>query len=184
MKILRKEIIAETVPVNLVRSSFEDKAGNINHWVYVERAKRQFAVFVVGVHYNLPGSQPAIILNKEYRVPIGGYVYDLPAGLAEINENPTDAAKREFLEETGYGLDVTYVSPRNFSSPGITNEFSYVVYGIASGDGSKHSREDSEDITTYAITREKAQQILDNPNLNLGTKALMVLHQFARTGTV
>lgn len=192
MKILSRKMIAETVPINLVEASYEDKAGSIRYWVYTERAKKQFAVFIVGIHYGTPVpkgsktflSEPKLILNKEYRVPIGGYVYDLPAGLVELNETPQEAAKREFLEETGYDLDITYISPRNYSSPGITNEYSYIVYGTATGDGSKHQREDSEDIKTVLITKMQAEQILSNPLLNLGSKALMVLHQFARTGTV
>lgn len=192
MKILSKRVIADTVPLNLIQASFEDKAGNINHWVYTQRAKKQFAVFIAAIHYGTSvgrgkvsqHDEPKLVLNKEYRVPVEGYVYDLPAGLVEINEGIREAAEREFLEETGYELEITYVSPRNYSSPGITNEFSYVVYGLAKGDGSKHQRENSEDITTYLISREKAQQILDNPIMNLGSKALMVLHQFARTGTI
>lgn len=38
---------------------------------------------------------------REYRYPIGTWIYDLPGGAANSGENPADAARREYEEETG-----------------------------------------------------------------------------------
>lgn len=43
-----------------------------------------------------------LILNKEYRHPIGKYLLSAPGGRMEKGEDPIEAAARELVEETGY----------------------------------------------------------------------------------
>ena len=40
-----------------------------------------------------------ILINKEYRMSVGDYVYNFPAGLIDAGETPEIAAKRELKEE-------------------------------------------------------------------------------------
>ena len=43
-----------------------------------------------------------IVLIRNRRYTIGGYLVELPAGGLEKGEDPMNAAGRELLEETGY----------------------------------------------------------------------------------
>ena len=43
-----------------------------------------------------------IVLIKQYRHAIGEFVWEIPAGTFDNNEDPLECAKRELLEETGY----------------------------------------------------------------------------------
>ncbi len=43
-----------------------------------------------------------IILIKQYRHAVGEYVWEIPAGTFDKDEDPLECAKRELLEETGY----------------------------------------------------------------------------------
>jgi ADP-ribose pyrophosphatase len=44
----------------------------------------------------------SVLLERQYRYPIGQHFYELPAGKLEPDEPPLVTAKRELLEETGY----------------------------------------------------------------------------------
>jgi ADP-ribose pyrophosphatase len=43
-----------------------------------------------------------VLLERQFRYPVGMHCYELPAGRLEPAEPPLDTAKRELLEETGY----------------------------------------------------------------------------------
>ena len=43
-----------------------------------------------------------ILLVKQFRLPAGQYLWELPAGRLDPGETPIQAAKRELIEETGY----------------------------------------------------------------------------------
>ena len=91
-----------------------------------------------------------VVLVRQYRYPLGDYVYEFPAGLVEPGEAMTDAAVREFHEETGLHLKVVladdmYTKPR-FTTVGMTDEACGMVYGYASGVPDNRFEESSEDI--------------------------------------
>ena len=44
----------------------------------------------------------SVLLERQFRYPLGQHFYELPAGKLEADEPPLDTAKRELLEETGY----------------------------------------------------------------------------------
>ena len=58
---------------------------------------------------------PEIILQKQYRPPVGKVVIELPAGLIDAGETPQQAAIRELKEETGYVGQVLETSPIMFN---------------------------------------------------------------------
>ncbi len=68
-----------------------------------------------------------IVAVKQFRPPLNAYTIELPAGLIDPNEEPAQAAKREFKEETGLVGEVISVSPPSFLSPGLTNESACMV---------------------------------------------------------
>jgi len=50
-------------------------------------------------------SRNTVILIKQYRHAIGGYIWEIPAGTLDPNESAPVCAKRELIEETGYAAD-------------------------------------------------------------------------------
>jgi ADP-ribose pyrophosphatase len=76
-----------------------------NGWEFVERRRVSGIVVLVAVT-----RRGGLVLVTQPRVPVGGKVVELPAGLAGDedgleNENLADAARRELMEETGFAAE-------------------------------------------------------------------------------
>ena len=86
---------------------------------------------------NIKGQPKKLLLNWEYRYPVGQYMLSVPAGLVDKGDwnNPNalvDTAIRELKEETGIEVEesdeIKVVSPCVFSTPGMTDEGNALVY--------------------------------------------------------
>lgn len=47
-------------------------------------------------------SGPEIVLQKQFRPPVGKVTIEIPAGLVDAGEDAAESAVRELKEETGY----------------------------------------------------------------------------------
>lgn len=130
--------------------------------------------------YSVYGEQKdRVVLVRQYRYPLGDYVYEFPAGLVEPGEAMTDAAVREFHEETGLYLKVVladdiYTKPR-FTTVGMTDEACGMVYGYASGVPDNRFEESSEDIQVVLADKKEVRRILKEENVAMMC-AYMLLH--------
>jgi len=68
-----------------------------------------------------------IILIRQFRYPASrgsddGYLWEIPAGMIDGDENPADTARRELVEETGLRPDTVQPLASFFLSPGLLDE--------------------------------------------------------------
>jgi ADP-ribose pyrophosphatase len=64
-----------------------------------------------------------VLLIRQYRHPVAGQLWEIPAGLCDVaGEPPLDTARRELLEEVGYRAADWQVLTDFYSSPGISSE--------------------------------------------------------------
>jgi ADP-ribose pyrophosphatase len=91
-------------------------------WSFVERPNATGVVVIVALT-----REERLVVIEQARVPMGGRVIELPAGLVgdeagHAGEGLEGAAGRELIEETGYRAGHLEMIARSATSPGMTNE--------------------------------------------------------------
>ena len=125
-----------------------------------------------------------VVLIRQFRYPINGYVYEFPAGLVEPGEDMLDAGIREMQEETGLEfrpVDAGAYSRPFFTTIGMTDESCGTVYGYCSGTPSVAGQEGTEDIQVVLADREECKRILREENVAIMC-AYMLMHFIASEG--
>lgn len=116
-----------------------------------------------------------ILLNREYRMAVGRFVYNFPAGLIDEGETPTMSAKRELKEETGLDLvQVLDVIPDSYSAVGFSNEKNQCIVGIAKGTFAP-SDSTLEEIDANWYTKEEVRELLKTEPFAARTQAYCYL---------
>ncbi|MFP3279360.1 MAG: NUDIX hydrolase [Candidatus Micrarchaeota archaeon] len=102
-----------------------------------------------------------IILEKQYRPAIGKYIYELPAGHIEIeeNESPINAAIREMREETGYTPKKVSFLFKGYPMPGTNTAMVYFYLAEDLSEGIANPEAD-EDISVVKVSLEDAMKMI------------------------
>lgn len=122
-----------------------------------------------------------VVLVRQYRYPVGGYVYEFPAGLLEPGEDVKSAACREIFEETGLKLTVRHTAPAYFTTVGMTDESCATVFGTCTGFPTTQNEEATEDIQVVLANRQEAKRILKEEKVAIMC-AYMLMHFVSGTG--
>ena len=120
------------------------------------------------VIFNTPGKEPRLLLQYEYRYPVGGFLLSPPAGLIDGSEGPLETAKREIFEETGIEVKdddrLFVVNPLVFSTPGMTDESNALVCAVVNADESDLNNKHCESTESFdgfeLLTKEEALELL------------------------
>ena len=128
--------------------------------------------------------QDKVVLVRQYRYPIGGFVYEFPAGLVEPGEDMEAAAIRELYEETGLTLHPipcgSYGRPF-FTTVGMTDESCGTVFGRCAGTPTNCHQEDTEEIQVVLADKAECRRILKEEQLSIMC-AYMLMHFVASSG--
>lgn len=116
-----------------------------------------------------------ILINKEFRMAPGTWVYNFPAGLIDPGEEPEESARRELKEETG--LDLVSIDEwigESYSAVGFSNEKNVCCVGKATGSFAKSSST-LEEIEPGWYTREEVRKLLKEEPFAARTQAYCYL---------
>lgn len=173
--------------LNLFRMEALTDSGRPFDYFFVSRRKAEEIKLLTGdsvaegvVIYPILKEDPEkIVMIRQYRYPLGDYLYELPAGLIDAGETPDIAAVREMKEETGLdfevhtGGDASYRRPF-FMGAGFTDESCNAVFGYASGTISRDDLEDTESIQVLIVDKEEAGRILREEKVSLRAAYLLI----------
>lgn len=124
---------------------------------------------VVLIMHNKEGDK--ILLNREFRLAVGEWVYNFPAGLIDQGETISEAAKRELWEETGLLLEkVEDMLQESYSAVGFSNEKNVCLVGTASGTFQK-STSTVEEIVPGWYSKEEVRGLLQTKPFAARTQA-------------
>lgn len=93
--------------------------------------KLSYTVLEIGAHAAVilaRTKEKKFIINKEYRHPSGKWLLSCPGGRIDTGESPIEAAKRELLEETGYGGGKFSLVGSAYPLPAVTDQVIHYVY--------------------------------------------------------
>ncbi|MCQ2010040.1 NUDIX hydrolase [Sporolactobacillus sp. STSJ-5] len=119
-----------------------------------EVVKHPGAVAVIAVN-----KEGKLLLVRQYRYPLNGIIYEIPAGKLEPDENPDDSALRELEEETGYRCKKMEKIASFYSSPGFSDELLHVYFTDSLIEGKQHLDQD-EFLEVCAVSLEEAVQMV------------------------
>lgn len=135
--------------------------------------KKKRADAVVLIMHNESGDK--LLLNREFRLAVGDWVYNFPAGLIDPGETPEEAARRELKEETGLDLvAVRDILPISYSAVGFSNEKNLCVVGTAEG-MIRNSDSPVEEIEAGWFTREQVRELLQTEHFAARTQSYSYL---------
>jgi len=121
----------------MVHVSYTDPNNKLRVWETLERTNHSLAevdaVEVIPI-LKRKGEPNQLVLIRQFRPPVGGYVIELPAGLTDASESTEVCALRELKEETGYVGTVVARSPKLFFGQAVSSTCVAVVTVVIDGD--------------------------------------------------
>lgn len=182
LKVTKVEALEKLVYLKGYAIHYQTKSGKDKTWEIASRGDLKRLQSEIFEHKSISdgaiifatdAQKEHVVLLREFRVSAGRYLYMLPAGLADGDEDLAVTAEREFFEETGMNFRCIKVQPPRYISVGIVNEKASVAYGYYSGVPSKLNQEDNEDADILIIDKEMAMKILEKEEVTLRTALLL-----------
>jgi ADP-ribose pyrophosphatase len=96
-----------------------------------------------------------VVLIRQYRHAVGGFIYEIPAGKLHPGEDPQVCAQRELEEETGYRAGSLELLTSCFTTPGFTNEVIHIFKATGLTGGTQNLGQD-EVLEVIELPLEKA----------------------------
>lgn len=108
-------------------------------------------------------NEQQFVFVRQYRHALGETHFELCAGVCDKEgESAMDAARRELLEETGYGngewKEYLTISPNTSTHTNLT--YCFVAEGVEKI--AEQTLEESEDLTVHLLSQEDVLQLLRN----------------------
>ena len=158
---------------------------------YVSSRRKDASAIKAATHDNRPDGvilcgvygeeKDRLVLIRQYRYPIDGYVYEFPAGLVEPGEDIVAAGVREMLEETGLTFRPIRSTQPFFMSVGMTDESCGTIFGYCEGTPTNSYQEGTEDIQVILADRTECRRILREELVAMPC-ALVLMHFVASPG--
>ena len=157
MEIIDKKVRWQGRFMSIVEIRYRDAKGMERTWEAIERVNIGGIVVMVAV---TPAN--TVLLERQFRPPLGRDVLELPAGLVDPGEAMEAAARRELIEETGWSARELRFLVEGPMSTGASTEIirTYLCTGLEHV--GKSGGDDNEIIEVIEIPLESVNEYLVN----------------------
>lgn len=150
-RVIKSEAIFDGKLIKVRLDEVEDNSGN--------KARREVVLHpggaaIVAVQGN------RVILVKQYRYPIDEYIYELPAGKLDDDEDPAMCAMRELEEETGFRTNKAIKLCEMVSTPGFCNERLHIYFTDELSKGDINHGEGEVGMQVELFTYEEVEEMI------------------------
>jgi ADP-ribose pyrophosphatase len=104
-------------------------------------------------------NEGTVLMIRQYRHAIGGYLYEIPAGKLHPGEDPRDCASRELEEEIGFRASSLELLSSVFTTPGFTDEVIHLYVGTGLTRGTQNLGHD-EVVEVMEMSMEQALALI------------------------
>jgi ADP-ribose pyrophosphatase len=132
------------------------------------------SVVILAVDKSKNKKDPWIVMEHQYRHAAKQYLWELPAGKLEPDEDPLTGAQRELEEETGYRAKKWKPLVEYYGSPGFLGESMkvFLAEGLMAGDAHP---EDDEDIEFRLVKLSEIVEMIEKGAIKDGKTLCSVL---------
>lgn len=173
-KTLKSEYLIRRPWLTARRDTVELPTGAINDEYYVLEYPDWINVIAVT-------REGKMVLVRQYRHALGKTCYEIVAGVIENGEPPLEAAKRELMEETGYGngswKELMALSPNSSTCTNITH--CYLATDVEKI--SEQHLDATEDIEVYLLEKEEVRAMLEKGDIRQALMAAPLWRYFAES---
>jgi ADP-ribose pyrophosphatase len=100
-----------------------------------------------------------VVLVKQYRHAVGRFIWEIPAGTLELDEDPMTCAQRELIEEIGYEAGRLEKITEILPAPGYTDEHIHIFLATELT-VAQQNLEDDEVLDVESLPFEKAVEMI------------------------
>lgn len=115
-----------------------------------------------------------IVLIRNFRIAVGEYTLECPAGTLGVGEDPAVCAARELIEETGYQAESITGLGWFYTTPGLTDEKMHAFAATGLTEVGQRLEED-EDIQVVYVTEPEALRMIDSGELRDAKSMIAIL---------
>jgi 8-oxo-dGTP pyrophosphatase MutT (NUDIX family) len=101
-----------------------------------------------------------LMMIRQYRHAVGGFIWEIPAGTLDPNETPLDCAKRELVEEIGYSADRWHKLGEITPVPGYSDERIHIFCAMDLSPAIQHLDRD-EILDVHEVSFEDAVRMAE-----------------------